>query len=118
MTANQLMRPTSSSDWILLYGDFTGVAETPLASPPTPPGTVIVELNLIRAYQHVIFRLEQEIVRYKLLLRQLSPRAAAEEETPAQISRPLNAASVELFTRLMQTPIPESLVLRAFDEEV
>ncbi len=77
--------------------------------------SVLVQLNVLQTYERIIFELQQQVLRYKLMLDQMLLRSAASEE---QIDIPptqLDPASVRVVRSVAR--IPASSVLRAWEDE-
>lgn len=114
----------SSDDTILLYmGSVSNLVrnETELAALGTSEPanlSMLVNVDVIRTYQQIIFDLERRVLQYhQLLVKMTEQPNMAEDEPVAQLSAPLNAASVDTVNSILEAHIPEDAVLRAFDEE-
>ncbi len=113
----------SSNDSIMLYGEFSLLlgGETPLPVPGHAAGQatnrlVIVHPDVIRTYQQIIFELEGQVLRYKALLRHWMREPEPTQEVVAELSSPLNAASINVVNSILRARISEKSILRAFDE--
>lgn len=114
----------SSDDTILLYmGSVSNLVrnETELIALGTSEPanlSMLVRVDVIRTYQQIIFDLERRVLQYQQLLFKMTEQPyIAEDEPVAQLSAPLNSASVDTVNSILGARIPEDAVLRAFDEE-
>jgi len=65
---------------------------------------VLVRLQLLQAYERVIFELQQQLLRYKVLIEQLAPKPVEEHEWPHTEPMALNAASVRMLDSVLRPP--------------
>lgn len=104
-----------------IAGPYIVESGTPLVSPGLAEDPqdrpVLVQLNVIRTYERVIFELQQQLLRYKLLVDQLRLHEHGLDDEASQISAPLNAASVNVIDSISLARIPETSILRAYEEE-
>ena len=77
---------------------------------------ILVNPNVIRAYQQVIFDLQIQVLHYRQLLEQRTRRTDPPEET-TNLSQPINAVSIRIINSIVQARIPEDRILRALDDE-
>jgi hypothetical protein len=71
---------------------------------------VTVKLQLLQAYERVIFELQQQLVHYRALLQDLQPTASQQDELRLEAS-PLNAATVRLLDSIVQSRMTKPLLL-------
>ena len=114
--------PTQSSTGaVLLYCD------SPQANSVTPLALdigsafgeipLLVHPDVIRTYQQVIFELQVQVQRYRMMVERLTTRPRPYEDPTSEPSPPLNAASNELLVAISSARVPEHLVLRASETE-
>jgi hypothetical protein len=115
------LRRSSHDDAMLLYGNIwqSSGAETPLTVVDTSfvASSVIVSPDVIRTYQQIIFDLQRQVLRYKVLLDYYLRGREVDEEIAAEPSTPLGEAAVRTINSILQARFTESSVLRAYDEE-
>jgi hypothetical protein len=111
--------PLFSGSRIPLYGDFPFYGETPLIGLIDLVGqdTLMVNPDVIRTYQQIIFRLELQVLHYQAVLKQLVRSEEPIVELAAEPSSPLNTASVQFVNSILQSCISEQSILRAFEDE-
>jgi hypothetical protein len=79
--------------------------------------TIIVRTNVIRAYEETIFQLERQVLHYQNLLKNLERRPTVTAEDEAEMSSPLNAASIELINSVLRARVPNDAYFRADDDD-
>ena len=111
----------SSGSSTPLFGDYSLLCEGETALPgflnQQFEEPVLVNPSVIRTYQQIIFRLEMQVLHYKTLLSQLARRTSEPSEDTAQLSIPINEASVRTVNSILGARIPNESILRAPDEE-
>ena len=102
-----------------LYGDFPYYGETPLIGLVDLAGQdrLMVNPDVIRTYQQIIFRLELQVLHYQAVLKQLARSEEPVAEFAAEPSAPLNPASIQLVNSILQSRIPEQSILRDYEDE-
>jgi hypothetical protein len=107
-------------DALFLYGDVLRVSssETPLvmAEAPMLETAMIVHPNVIRKYQRMIFELQSQVVKYRVLLDNLGRRPAIVEEFVPELSTPIGESSIRMLDAIFNAKIPDASILRAYDE--
>lgn len=121
------MRPLQRQLPLDTYDPRIRIGHTSIQEPGTPlPGgseldrsqnAVLVQLNVLQTYERIIFELQQQVIRYKVLLDQFMARSARWEEGPAELSTPISTASSRILDSIARTRIPDESILRAYDEE-
>ena len=120
MPLNSLRR-NSPEDAMLLYGNIwqSSGAETPLTviDAGFVASSVIVSPDVIRTYQQIIFDLQRQVLRYKVLLDYYLQGRERDDEVAAEPSTPLGEAAVRTINSILRARFTESSILRAYDEE-
>lgn len=106
---------------LALHGEYISVGggETPLPSVESSQGSevVIVNIDIIRTYERMIFELERKVLQYQILFKQLMRKPEEIQEAVALPSSPLNPASIALVNSIIRARVPEESILRAWDAE-
>ena len=107
-------------DALFLYGDVlrAGSSETPLvmAEAPVIETAVIVHPNVIRKYQRMIFELQSQVVKYRILLDNLARRPTIVEDFEPELATPIGEQSIQMLNAIFNAKISEASILRAYDE--
>jgi hypothetical protein len=107
-------------DALFLYGDVlqAGSSETPLvmAELQTPEAAMIVHPNVIRKYQRMIFELQTQVLRYRILLDNLARGPAIVEDFVPELATPIGEPSIRMLDAIFNAKISEASILRAYDE--
>jgi hypothetical protein len=107
-------------DALFLYGDVfrAGSSETPLVMAEVQQtGTaMIVHPNVIRKYQRMIFDLQSQVLRYRILLDNLARGPAIVEDFVPELATPIGDSSIRMLDAIFNAKISEDSVLRAYDE--
>ena len=99
-----------------LFSDLSPLeGETPLPGLTAEP--MLVNPNVIKTYERIIFSLQQQVLRYQMLLSQLTKRRDETAEDPVNFSTPLSEDSAKALDSIIRARIPAENILRVFDEE-
>jgi hypothetical protein len=114
-----LLQPTRASALLCSDLGVFSFTETPLPAVgrnELVQDLVLVNVNVLRAYEQMISELERQVYRYRKIFERFGPRPETDAEA-ARLSASLNAASTALVDSITHTRIREDSVLRAFDDE-
>jgi hypothetical protein len=107
-------------DALFLYGDVlrASSSETPLvmAEAQATETVMIVHPNVIRKYQPMIFELQSQVLRYRILLDNLSRGPAIVNDFVPELATPIGGPSIRMLEAIFNAKISEDSVLRAYDE--